>query len=137
MRPHIVLGQIVFYHFFLGIKCRARMQHEKCFAGSRTTICERMGSERIAHHLRETLHVGNELCLIGQYRTVEILNDATDGIDQRRVVRIFVIHEDRAFANNLQRLADGILLAKEPLGQSLCDDTLVWRIESCPFVSLR
>ena len=95
-----------------------------------------MGSKRIAHHLRKTLHAGNELRLIGQHRTVEILHDAADGIDQRRVVRILVVHEDRALANNLQRLADGIFLAKESLSQSFCDDALVRRIEGCPFVSL-
>ncbi len=135
--PHIVLDQMVFYHFFLGIKCRAWTQQEKCFAGTCTAICERTGSKRIAHHLRKTLHVGNDLRLIGQHCTVEILHDAADSIDQRRVVRIFVVHEDRALANNLQRLADGILLTKETPSQSFCDNALVWRIENCPFVSLR
>ena len=96
-----------------------------------------MGSKRITHHVRETVHAGNELRLIGQDCAVEILHDAADDIDQRRVIWIFMVHEDRALTNNLQGLTDGILFAKESLGQSLRDDTFIRCIEGCQFVSLK
>ena len=75
--------------------------------------------------------------LIGQDCAVEILHDAADDIDQRRVIRIFIVHEDRALTNNLQGLTDGILFAKESLGQSLRDDTFIRCIEGCQFISLK
>ena len=66
---------------------------------------------------------------------VEILHYAADGIYQRRVVRIFIVYEDRTLADNLQRLADRILPVKESLSQSFSDDALIRRIEGCPPVS--
>ena len=92
--------------------------------------------ELIAHHLGETFHAGDDLRLVGQDGTVQILDDGTDGIDQCAVEGVFVVDGHMAFAHNFQRLTDGIPFAEEPLRQSLGDDALVGCIERCLTIAL-
>ena len=82
------------------------------------------------------LHADDDLCLIGQHRAVHILHHAADGIDQRGVVGIFMVDEHMPLAHNLQSLAYSVFVAKETMGQPLCDDALVGGIEGRQTVAL-
>ena len=134
--PVIVIVQMLFHHLHLCIERSTRLKHEECLAGTCSTVGEDVVLELIAHHLGETLHAGDELCLIGQDGTIQILDNGTDGIDQCAIQGVFVVDTHAAFAHDLHCLTDGIPFAKEPLCQPLGDDTLVGRIERRQTIAL-
>ena len=127
--PVIVIVQMLFHHLHLCIERSTRLKHEECLAGTCSTVGEDVVLELIAHHLGEPLHTGDDLRLVWQDGSVQVLDNGTDGIDQCAVEWVFVVDKHTAFTHNLHGLANGIPFAKEALRQSLGDDTLVGRIE--------
>lgn len=117
-------------YFPCGRNTCARLHHKECLDGTCTTTNEGLVAQLISHHLRIARHTGDELGFIGQNRPVHILHHAADGIDKRRVVRIFIVDTHLLFTHNLQRLTDRILVAEETSGKSFGNDALVGSIES-------
>ena len=101
------------------------------------TIGHRIVLELVAHHLRITLHVNDNLGLVRQYRMIKVLCDGTHGINQRTVVRIVIADTHMAFAGNLHRLANGVLIAKQTLSQMLGNHALIGFIKCITLVTLR
>ena len=113
------------------------MQHEEYLATTIGAIGRCVILKLITHHLRIALHAHDNLRLVGQYGMVKILCYGANGIYQRTVVWVVMSDTYMAFASNLNRLTNGVLITKQALGQSLRDHTFIRLIKCCTPVALR
>ena len=113
------------------------MQHEEYLTNTIGAIGRCVILELIAHHLRIALHAHDNLRLVRQYGMIKVLCYRTNGIDQCTVVRVVVSDTYMAFASNLNRLTNGVLITKQALSQSLCNHALIGFIKCITLVTLR
>ena len=126
-RNEIVIDYIVINGFLLVIESHPWTEHEEHLAGTCITECIGVARKLCTQHLRIAFHTGNDLRLVRQHRMVEVLCNGTDGIYQRTVVNsiswFYII-----LAYNLYRFTNRILISKQSVSQSFCDDTFIWGV---------